>query len=323
MRCSISRIVPAVLGFAIAACTQVEPLGTLADGRTGQIAFRSINPSPGQDIRNPSTVAPGMASGLLNIPPGAGKVPAMIIKKASAGPDSRDAWWVQQLYELGIATFLVDSFDARGADVANDQSRLPVSADIADSFFALKLLATHPRIDAQRIGIMGDSRGGNTSLYTSLEPLRRAFLDGNQRFVVHVALYPNCNGPLVSKELDGSPILILAGGSDDLTTPANCKPMAERFHATLTVYPDAHHGFDMGVPADYRPNLASMRNCRSEFDVDQWRAKRLDTGADITDDGLGYLRSCQSSGIHLGGTVADREQATNDVKAFLKRNLRL
>ena len=52
-------------------------------------------------------------------------------------------------------------------------------ANLADALAALKLLATHPRIDPARIGVMGFSRGGQVALYSSLEPLRRGVIDGD------------------------------------------------------------------------------------------------------------------------------------------------
>jgi dienelactone hydrolase len=49
---------------------------------------------------------------------------------------------------------------------------LDQSANGADALSALKLLASDPRIDASRIGVMG-SRGGIVALETAIEPFRQ------------------------------------------------------------------------------------------------------------------------------------------------------
>ena len=53
------------------------------------------------------------------------------------------------------ALFSIDSFGPRGVkSTAEDQSLVPFAADVADAFAALRLMATHPRVDPQRIAIM-------------------------------------------------------------------------------------------------------------------------------------------------------------------------
>ena len=100
----------------------------------------------------------------------------MVIAHGSGGIlAGREDAWAARLNGLGIATFVVDSFAPRGlSSTARDQSRLSTMANLADALAALKLLATHPRIDPARIGVMGFSRGGQVALYSSLEPLRHA-----------------------------------------------------------------------------------------------------------------------------------------------------
>lgn len=65
-------------------------------------------------------------------------------------------YWPEQFNAAGYAVLSVDSFGPRGVkSTATDQSQVPFAADVADAFAALKLLASHPRIDAGRIAIMG------------------------------------------------------------------------------------------------------------------------------------------------------------------------
>jgi hypothetical protein len=80
-----------------------------------------------------------------------GQVPAMVIMHGSAGPGFRGKSWGKFLREHGIATFRVDYYKTRG--ISQGGPRGPKSP--YDVYAALKVLGTHPRIDNQRIGVMG------------------------------------------------------------------------------------------------------------------------------------------------------------------------
>lgn len=100
---------------------------------------------------------------------------------------------------------MVDSFTPRNVrETATDQARLPTAANVADALAALRLLATHPRIDPDRIGIIGFSKGGQVALYTALEPFRRAVIDDDRRFAAHVALYPYCSDWYTAARVTGA-----------------------------------------------------------------------------------------------------------------------
>ncbi len=79
-------------------------------------------------------------------------------------------FWAKRLNDAGIAVFTIDMFGPRGvASTAEDQSQVPFAADVADVFGALRLLATHLRIDARRIAVMGFSRGGTAAVRAAAE----------------------------------------------------------------------------------------------------------------------------------------------------------
>src|SRR6185436_13242520 len=132
-----------------------------------------------------------------------------------------------RLVKAGIAAFVVDSFTPRSIrQTATDQSQLSTAANVADALAALRLLATHPRLDPARIGVMGFSKGGQVALYTALEPFRKAVIADATRFAAHIPLYPYCNDWPVAAQLDGAPILMLLGGKDDYTPAAPCQDYA-------------------------------------------------------------------------------------------------
>jgi len=88
---------------------------------------------------------------------------------------------------------------------------------LEDAFAALGYAQRLPYVDAKRIGVMGGSHGGSTTLLTMGQPGFRA----------GVAFYP---------------LLILIGELVDWTPAVDCNRLAGE--VTLKVYPGAHHSFD-------------------------------------------------------------------------------
>ena len=229
---SLSRLVQlsifALLLAVSAACgayagsitTNDPPVATLADGRTGTIAYEALTPKNSRELANGKTAEKSVIAGVLTLPEAANaaatpnaKVPAMVVVHGSSGVLQNDRDWAKRLNEMGVATFIIDNFTGRGVkETATDRSRLSASADTAGALAALRLLATHPAIDPKRIGVIGFSRGGSVAIDSALEPIRRAVIDDDLRFAAHVAVYPGCSVTQVSAHLDGSPILMLLGG---------------------------------------------------------------------------------------------------------------
>lgn len=96
-------------------------------------------------------------AGQLRFPQEAtGRLPAVILLHGSGGIGAREEFWSKYLNELGIASFLVDSFTGRGiTQTSTDQAQLGRLATILDGYRAFDVLAAHPRIDSSRIALMG------------------------------------------------------------------------------------------------------------------------------------------------------------------------
>ena len=303
------------------------PIASLADGRTGKIWFESLTPTGYFQLARRAVTEKTVIFGTLVLPPSAkGRVPAMIIAHGSAGVrDSREFWWAEQLTGIGVAAFVIDSFAPRGIkETATDQTQLSSAANLADAFTALKLLATHPRLDPARIGVMGFSRGGVVAELSALEPYRRAVIDDATRFALHVPLYPACSDWHVSAHVTGAPMLFMLGGRDDYTLPGPCRGYAEWFRSkgadvAVIVYPNAYHGFDGELAPRYLARLVTGRNCEGLIDIDRFTVAIRSTGQDITARARTYYRDCMGKGVTVGGDDEARRRAPEDVKAFLKR----
>ena len=301
---------------------RAETVPDLADGRVGAIAFATRTPAGPTEMMaggGPQTTIAGQ----LTLPHGSSApVPAMIIMHGSGGIlPGREQDWAARLNGLGVATFVVDSFRPRGfSSTGADQSRLPLAASVTDALTALKLLASHPGIDRDRIGIVGHSKGGQIALYTTLEPFRRAVINDDLRFALHIAFYASCSIPYKAEGVSPAPVFLLLGGDDDYTPAAHCGRYVDFLRSRgapveMFIFPGAHHGFDLPTPVRYLPRAQTARDCGLDITLDPVVARRWDTGAVILPGDIGvYLRSCMRRGASYGGNAAARAEADGIVE---------
>ncbi|HKC98297.1 MAG TPA: dienelactone hydrolase family protein [Methylomirabilota bacterium] len=327
MRAVGARLGLLLLLAATAATAADPPVTDLADGRTGKIYFESVTPTGFFQLAKHEATAKTVIFGTLSLPKKAtAPVPAMVIAHGSGGvSNEREFWWADHLNDMGVAAFVVDSFTPRNIrETATDQTQLSTAANVADALVALRLLATHPKLDRQRIGIMGFSKGGQVALYTALEPFRRAVITDPTRFAAHAPLYPACNSWQVSDQVTGAPMLILLGGRDTYTPPEPCQEYAQWFKSksadvTVIVYPNAYHGFDSSRSPVHAKNVVTGVGCNFNIDLDRFVVTIRATGEDITRTVGSYARTCVGKGAMVGGDSEARRKSPEDVKSFLKK----
>jgi dipeptidyl aminopeptidase/acylaminoacyl peptidase len=121
---------------------------------------------------------------------------------------------------------------------------------VLDAYRALELLVKHPRIDSERVVVMGFSRGGGAAHWSAIKRfLAMHGPRGGLGFAGHIALYPTCNRIFVdSLDVVDKPIRIFRGTADDYIPIAGCRSYVERLKragkdVSLTEYADAHHVF--------------------------------------------------------------------------------
>ncbi|MEN3974073.1 dienelactone hydrolase family protein [Emcibacter sp. SYSU 3D8] len=211
------------------------------------------------ELAHPSDALPQRITGSLMMPSGtpAGvKVPAMVILHGGTGQGSQDWFYARLLNEWGIAALAVDSFSGRKVkETIFDQAAVSEASIIADAYTALGILSKDPRIDSQRIGIMGFSKGAGPALLASLERFRGTLATEDSRFALHVAFYPWCGFSFLEETATGAPVLILSGGLDRVTPAALCADFAGRLKhdnpglsIDMQVYPAGGHAFDYPHP---------------------------------------------------------------------------
>jgi dienelactone hydrolase len=339
-RLSLQSSVPTLVIAVATACaayagsitTNDPPVATLADGRTGTIAFEALTPKSSRELVSGKTTEKSVIAGVLTLPASAdaagasnAKIPAMVVVHGSSGVLHNDWDWAKRLNEIGIAAFVIDNFTGRGIEeTATGRSRLSAMADAAGALAALRLLATHPAIDPKRIGVIGFSRGGSVAIDSALEPIRRAVIDDDLHFAAHIAVYPGCSVTQVSAHLDGSPILMLLGGKDDYTPAPACLAHADALRAkgasvSVVVYPDAYHGFDSKAPPHFSPRRTTLRHCQGATDLDKGVFTMQKDGQTVTGaEAAAEFKACAERGVTLGGDPEAREKAPRAVADFLR-----
>ena len=292
---------------------------TLAATDAGGLWFASA----GSLVRSGLRLVPGdtiAISGDLDFPSGAGPFPAVILAHGCGGIGVVQTAWAQVLRQWGYATFVVDSFRGRGlAEVCTSAATLTGIQRIPDAYGALRVLATHPRIDARRIALMGFSHGGSLTLGASTVWARDMYATAGQpSFRAFVAFYPSCNVIYPERERVSAPLRIHSGDVDDWTPAAPCIELAQLLKAagqdaTITVYAGSHHGFDaIGRGYVRLPNVESGAACTL-------RAASI-LGPLLS---LSELRSCRRKGATIAWNPDATEQARRNVRAQLAELLAL
>ncbi len=306
------------------------PLSNLSGGQTGVIQFNSITTG----IYGLVTKAPApqiTIFGTLTFPDAvSGKMPAMILAHSSGGVNSIPSGLVARLRTIGVATFVPDSCTPRGFPNCLG-STLPNGVAVPDMLNALKLLATHPNIDPNRIGILGLSMGGEAVYTTAYEEVRKSVITDQLKFAAHIGIYPaGCNWRNWSPNITRAPMLILLGGADDTTPPGECLTYSVlqrslEIPITTIVYPDAPHAWFLPPgPAVFDAKAYVVGNCRAQFRLDTLQSSRYDTGEPLGGTATtNYLNSCATYGGSSGRNDAAVAASINDITIFLAKTFNL
>lgn len=324
--------------LAFGAHAQVpEVVSTFASAPpNGKYAFASWTPKTLPDLLKGNTTGESVnIVGHLFLPPGSGQVPAVVLVHGSGGVYNAELdYWPKQFNAAVIAVFTLDMFGPRGVQsTAEDQSQVPFSADLVDTFAALRLLATHPRIEPQRIAIMGFSRGGIATLRAAVEKIIAAQrLPDGLRFAAFIPTYTGgCAGVfrLVVKPgvFSKAPMLFIHGDADDYTPIGPCQDYADKIGKAGTpvefvVIEGAHHKFDADDVKRYhlRGATRTKAECPVEIDIDTLYAFDRTTGARL--QGAAYaaaLKDCSALGATVEGNPRARDKAAQAAVGFLQK----
>ena len=219
--------------------------------------------------------APEEIPATLSKPDGPGPFPAVVIMHDCSGLGTTSSGapdrWARELVGRGYVVVLPDSFATRGfpggvcTDPSPSRNEVGPARRVRDAYAALAYVRTLPYVDGRRVGLMGGSHGGSTTLASMAAPQSdQEPLAGEKRagFAAAVALYPGC-GIRFTVYKPIAPLLILAGEKDDWTPAEPCRKLAEAalaagYPVSIKLYPGAYHGFDSYNPVRYVPTRVNL-----------------------------------------------------------------
>jgi dienelactone hydrolase len=219
--------------------------------RIETIFIQTLTISDEQFLKGDSFGRPTIISGTLRVAQGSGRLPLVILVHGSGGIEENAVIWERLFASLGISTFAIDSFAGRWiASTVADQSQLGRLNMILDLYRSLAVLAADPRVDPNRIAVMGFSRGGQATLYAGLKRFQKMWNPSGIDPAAYIALYAPCIATYIGDtEVTDHPIRIFHGRSDDWVEIAPCRAYFNRLKRTardvqMTEYPNTWHAFD-------------------------------------------------------------------------------
>ena len=187
-------------------------------------------------------------SGWLYRPSAAGPFPAIVLAHTCGGVSDHTETWAKRLVGWGYVVVAPDSFGPRGEkNVCARGSIVSGNVRVADVAGAMDLLNAQPFVQKGKIGLIGHSHGG----WTTVRAAQKNFGLAARGLKAAVAYYPSCNAAF-DTHVD-VPLLILIGDKDDWTPADSCRKLqAAGFDRPQLVeavyYPNARHSFDANGP---------------------------------------------------------------------------
>ena len=289
-----SALLPVLLpGLFLTGCVASAP---------SPVAVQNVAPQPAMEIPFRVLLPDGRS-------PASGRYPAVVIMHDCSGLGAKSsgapARWANELLKRGYVVMIPDSFSTRGHAEGVCANPSPARFAVGprrraqDAFAALAYIRALPFVDGSRVGLMGGSQGGSTTLVTMASPLNGSETPaqgGGNGFAAAIALYPGCKVRAGSWRADATgvyqptaPLYILIGEKDDWTPALPCRTLAQSAPAqgspvTIKVYPGAHHAFDSRSPLRYvegrmNANAPGGRGATTGGDPDAWADSILEVEA--------------------------------------------
>jgi dienelactone hydrolase len=313
-------VLACMLALLCAGISQAQQL----PGRIEIHSVRSRTLTGVEFLKGGASGTEALLGGELRFPPGpAAKVPVVVLIHGSGGVGPGVEGWARALNDAGIAAFILDTFTGRGiVSTVENQDQLHSLAMMVDAYRALDVLAAHPRIRADRIAVMGFSKGAVASVFSASDRFRTAY-GSSMRFAAHIGLYTPCN-----TRFDGDtkvarvPIRLFHGITDDYVSIGPCREFVAELKSAgvdvlLTEYPDSQHAFDN--PNSPRlvdiPKAQSTRNCKLRESANGVIVNAA-SGAPFT-----MADPCVAIGAHVGYNAESTSAARLALTTFLKQAL--
>ena len=254
------------------------------------------------------------------------KYPVILGVAGSLGWRDHHRDYLKMYQDLGFATFELNSFKSRGiTSTVGSQDQVTIAGIILDAYRALEALAEHPQIDAERVAITGWSLGGGVTLFSGWLPVKNA-ISKEHSFAAHLAMYPPCFINPENIEFTAAPMHIQIGEEDNWTPAQPCRNLVEKLsektNIDITVYPNAHHGYDSESDVVHNPKGYSFKDCLFTLTEDGdvlMNYLQLPMSSPLMQK-IGFL-FCVERGVDIGGNAEARENSMAFAASFMQKHL--
>ena len=260
------------------------PLKYLSEATEEIIKFTSYNPGIPLTIVSGAYVnSPVEVSGKLILPKEGDNLPVVVTAHSCGGPsefaDVTQSWrndFKNQLLKNNIGIFEIDNFTSRGAkETATNQGKVSINAGELDALVAYKILDKHPRVNAKKLGITGQSRGGTASNMVVEKKFSDVVLGEENYYLASLPMAADCyNIGFENPTPTPAKILFLMGGADDYTLAKYCVKYVEKMKKAggdveIIVKEGWHHNFYTDTPAAKCKGCVQFNKCQVHF-PDGW-----------------------------------------------------
>ena len=301
---------------------------TLAGVEGVNVDVPSANPvNYHQAINDPDGCEPLVVDGKLFLPPADKPLPLVMVVPGSLGVGESHLMHAGTLIEAGYAVFVLDPFGPRAVEsTVTNQTQYSFAASAFDVLAALRVLAAHDAVDADRICAQGHSRGGTAVMIAAM----RAFADpivGDLSLAGVYVVYPWCGHQFARPDVGSTRIRAIVGERDDWLSVQQVQSQIQAIgliggDATVRVVEGAWHSFDRREEVYEIPEASVAPGAPTTFIEDDGAMVDHRTGrADpaITDHDM-FMAAMDADlgrwGAHIGSIGDQADLFREDMLAF-------
>ena len=203
-----------------------------------------------QAVNDPGGCEPVVVDGKLFLPPADRPLPLVMVVPGSLGVGESHVGHAETLLAAGYAVFVLDPFGPRAVEstVAN-QTQYSFAASAFDVLAALRVLAAHEAVDADRISAQGHSRGGSAVLTAAVRCFADPIVGEDVAFAGVYAVYPWCGHQFTDPAVGPTRVRAIVGDRDDWLSVQQVQAQVQAIglaggDASLRIVSGAGHSFD-------------------------------------------------------------------------------
>lgn len=328
-----------ICAFILPGCndkTKYSNQNTSADVNYETYTFPTRNVSGFKELVTGDRSSNFEGFGYLYLPTNASttnKVPLMIILHGSGGTwAGRGARHADFLSQNGIGALVIDTFSSRRLSKKDKYiprlMKVNFPDQLTDAFGALNALQSHPFVDGNKVGIMGYSMGGISTILAAYETIANVNSKNNLRFALHIAFYAPCIVQPSKRVPTGAPVVALWGLEDRATPKSRCDGFLRAFEEVGSLYQTiwyegAPHGWNGIKPAKFYENVPNFAPCEYLIHengqiTETKTGKTTDTDKDLIENSA----NCVDFGYSIGRHDKTNELANAELLKAINQHMR-